>query len=181
MLSGVFPASCTLNYWTVQSCCGDRFSTCGEFECNNCSSSICSSIICAVWDPVYPMHPFYCVIPVPYVPVRVTRGDLVTHRYTYERPRCRTSQFRRTFITFSVALCNDLSCLPCIRWCSTCVFQQQDQSFFYWPLATILSCNVFFCPSFSIACSVGLGSMDWKSLNRTNIIIMIKVYNYTSC
>ena len=32
-----------------------------------------------------PMHPLYGALTVPYVPVRVTRGALVTHRYTYMR------------------------------------------------------------------------------------------------
>ena len=36
--------------------------------------------------------------------VWVTRGALVTHRYTYAPPRCRTSQYSRTFIPFSVSL-----------------------------------------------------------------------------
>ena len=35
--------------------------------------------------------------PIPHVPVRVTRRTLIAHRYTYEPPRCRTSQYRRTF------------------------------------------------------------------------------------
>ena len=48
-------------------------------------------------------------IPVPYVPARVTRGALVAHRYTYAPPRCRTSQYRRSFIPLSVSLCNDLA------------------------------------------------------------------------
>ena len=43
------------------------------------------------------------------VPARVTRGALVAHRYTYAQPRCRTLQYRRTFIPFSVSLCNDLA------------------------------------------------------------------------
>ena len=45
---------------------------------------------------------------VPYVPVRVTRGTVIAHRYTYAPPRCRTSQYRRTFIRLSVSLWNDL-------------------------------------------------------------------------
>ena len=55
-----------------------------------------------------PMHPFCGALPVPYVPVRVTRGTLIAHRYTYAPPRCRTSQYRRTFIRLSVSLWNDL-------------------------------------------------------------------------
>ena len=43
------------------------------------------------------MHPLSGALPVPYVPVRVTRGALIAHRYTYAPPRCRTSQYRRTF------------------------------------------------------------------------------------
>ena len=55
-----------------------------------------------------PMHPVCGAIPVPYVPVRVTRGALIAQRYTYAPPRCRTSQYRRTFILLSVSLWNDL-------------------------------------------------------------------------
>ena len=43
------------------------------------------------------------------VPVRVTRGAVIAHRFTYAPPRCRTSQYSRTFITFSVSLFNNLS------------------------------------------------------------------------
>ena len=57
------------------------------------------------WNP---KHPLCGPLPVPYVPVRVTRGALIAHRYTYAPPRCRTSQYRRTFIPLSVSLWNDL-------------------------------------------------------------------------
>ena len=60
------------------------------------------------------MHPLYGALPVLYVPVLVTRGAVIAHRYTYAPPRCRTSQYRRTFIAlsvspWSVSLWNDLS------------------------------------------------------------------------
>ena len=55
------------------------------------------------------MHPLYGALPVPYVPVRVTRGAVIAHRYTHMPPRCRTSQYRRRFIPWSVSLWNDLS------------------------------------------------------------------------
>ena len=55
-----------------------------------------------------PMHPLCGALPVSYVPVRVTRGTLIAHRYTYAPPRCRTSQYRRSFIPISVSLWNDL-------------------------------------------------------------------------
>ena len=55
------------------------------------------------------MNPFYGVVAGAYVPLRVTRGALVAHRYTYSTPRCRSSTYRRTFIPLSVSLCNDLA------------------------------------------------------------------------
>ena len=55
-----------------------------------------------------PKHPLFGALPVPYVPVLVTRGALIEHRYTFGPPRCRTSQYHRTFITLSVSLWNDL-------------------------------------------------------------------------
>ena len=63
------------------------------------------------------MHPLYGAEPVPYVPVRVIRGDLVAHRYTYASLRCRTSPFPMTFIPLSVSLWNDLAdpAFDCVR------------------------------------------------------------------
>ena len=54
------------------------------------------------------MHPLYSALPVPYVTVRVTRSAVIAHRCTYAPPRCRTSQYRQTFILLSVSLWNDL-------------------------------------------------------------------------
>ena len=55
------------------------------------------------------MHLLDGALPAPYVPVRVTRGALVAHQCTYAPPRCRTSQYRRTFVPLSVSLWNDLT------------------------------------------------------------------------
>ena len=55
----------------------------GVLDCGPFTSSICGSIMYAVQDQMYPMHPLYGTLPVPYEPVRVTRGALVAHRYTY--------------------------------------------------------------------------------------------------
>ena len=55
------------------------------------------------------MHPLSGALPLPYVPARVTRGALVAHRHSFAPPRCRISQYRRTFVPFSVSLWNDLS------------------------------------------------------------------------
>ena len=55
------------------------------------------------------MYPLNGALPGPYVPARVTSGALVAHRYTYAPVRCRTLQYSRTFIPFSVSLWNDLA------------------------------------------------------------------------
>ena len=52
------------------------------------------------------MHPLYGALP---VPVRVTRGAVIAHLYTYAPPRCRTLQYRCTIIPLSVSMWNDLS------------------------------------------------------------------------
>ena len=56
-----------------------------------------------------PMHPLSGALPVPYVPASVTRGALVAHRHSFTPSRCRTSQYRKTFVSLSVSLWNDLS------------------------------------------------------------------------
>ena len=48
------------------------------------------------------MLPLNDALPGPHVPVLVTRGALVAHRYTYAPPRCRTSQYLTTFVLLSV-------------------------------------------------------------------------------
>ena len=55
-----------------------------------------------------PMYPLSGALPLPYVPARVTRGTLVAHKHSFAPPRCRTSQYRRTFVPLSVSLWNDL-------------------------------------------------------------------------
>ena len=54
------------------------------------------------------MHHFHGALPMSYVPVRVTRGTVIACRNTYASPRCRTSQYRRTFILLSVSPWYDL-------------------------------------------------------------------------
>ena len=56
-----------------------------------------------------PMHPLSSALPLLYVPARVTHGALVAHRRSFAPIRCRTSQYRRTFVPLSMSLWNDLS------------------------------------------------------------------------
>ena len=56
-----------------------------------------------------PMHPLSGVLPLPYMPARVTRGALVAHRHSFAPPRCRTSQYRISFVPLSVSIWDDLN------------------------------------------------------------------------
>ena len=86
-----------------------RFLTLGVFECD-IAHRRSVAVLCMLYKiRCNPMHPLNDALPGPYVPVRVTGGALVAHRYTYAPPRCRTSQYRRTFVPLSVSLLNDLA------------------------------------------------------------------------
>ena len=88
---------------------GARFLTGGVFECDisHCRSM---AVLCMLYKiRCNPVHPLNGALPGLYVPARVTRGVLVTHRNTYAPPRCRTLQYRKTFILFSVSLWNNLA------------------------------------------------------------------------
>ena len=88
---------------------GARFLTEGVFECD-ISHRQSVAVLCMLYKiRCNSVHPHNGARPGPYVPVRVTRGALVAHRYTYAPPRCRTLQYSGTFIPFSVFLWNDLA------------------------------------------------------------------------
>ena len=99
----------TLNYWTVQSVHGARFLTGGVFECD-IAHGRSVAVLCMLYKiRCNPVHPLNGALPGPCVPVLVTRGALVAHRYTYAPACCRTSQYSMIFIPLSVSLWNDLA------------------------------------------------------------------------
>ena len=84
---------------------GASFLTGGVFECD-LAHRRSVAVLCMLYKiRCNPLHRLYGAVPVPYVPVRVSRA----HRYTYAPPRCRASQYSMTFIPFSVCLWSDLS------------------------------------------------------------------------
>ena len=88
---------------------GARFLTGGVFECD-ISHRRSVAVLCMLYKiRCNPVHPLNGALPGPYVPARVTRGALVAHRYTYVPPPCRTLQYSRTFIPFSVSLWNEFA------------------------------------------------------------------------
>ena len=101
------------------------FSTGGVFECD-LAHRRSVAVLCMLYKiRCYPMHPLYGALPMPCVPVRVTRGDVIAHRYTYA---CRTSQYARTFILLSVSLWNDL-CYPVFNGMGLAGFKSRTNAF----------------------------------------------------
>ena len=89
--------------------CGARFLSGGVFECD-IAHRRSVAVICILYKiRCNPMHPLNDALHGPHVPVWVTSGALIAHRYTYALPRCRISQCSRTFIALSVSLWNDLA------------------------------------------------------------------------
>ena len=89
-------------------CCA-RFLTGGVFECD-IAHRRSVAVLCVLYKiRCNPVHPLNGAILGPYVPVRVTRGALVAHRYTYAPPSCWTLLYSRTFIPLLVSLWNDLA------------------------------------------------------------------------
>ena len=107
------------------------------------------------------MHPLYGALPVPYVPVWVTRDAVIAHRYIYAPPSCRTSQYSRTFVPFSVSLWNDLSD-PVFDGVGLAGFKSKANAFLLaLLLTTFLSPPVFHFSSFLLWVGiVGMGSSD---------------------
>ena len=81
----------------------------GVFECNLAHRRSVAELCMLFNIKSNPMHSLSRALPLPYVPARVTRGALVAHRHPFESPRCRISQYRRTFVPLSMSLWNDLS------------------------------------------------------------------------
>ena len=69
---------------------GARFLTGGAFDCD-LAHRRSVAVLCMLYKiRCNPMHPLCVALPVPYVPVRATRGAVIAHRFTYAPPHCRT-------------------------------------------------------------------------------------------
>ena len=88
---------------------GAPFLTEGAFECDS-THRRSVAVLCMLYKIVCnSMLPLNGALLGLYVPVLVTRGSLVAHRYTFQPPHFKTSQYCRTLILLSVFLWNDLA------------------------------------------------------------------------
>ena len=111
---------------------GARFLTGSVFE-YDIAHRRSVAVLCIVYKiKCNQIHPLYDSQPVRQVPVRVTGGALVAHRYTYAPPRWRTSQYQRIFIPLSVSLWNNLAG-PVFDGVGLAGFKSRENSFLYWP------------------------------------------------
>ena len=104
------------------------------------------------------MYPLNGALPGRYVPVRVPRCALVAHRYTYAPPHCRTLQYSRTFIPFSVSLWNDFLTAYSIVWAWRVA--RAEAMLFYWPQLPYPTV-VFYYFSLSLLSVYRLVLWDW--------------------
>ena len=123
------------------------------------------------------MHPLYGALHESYVPARVTRSALDSNWYVYAPPvqNLIVPQWDgsiRLYMSCIVPLpivSVERFCWPCIRWCETGGFPEQNQWFFIG-----LSCHIPFCLllfyTFSSFCLlhniVGLGSQNWLGVDH---------------
>ena len=120
MLSGFCPASFGVLFCSLVIAADKRLkllwwcpiSNWGVFECD-IAHRRSVSVLCMLYKiRCNPVHPLNGALPGPYVPVRITCDAMITHRYTYAPPRCRTSQYSRTFINLSVSLSGTILLTP---------------------------------------------------------------------
>ena len=144
---------------------GASFLTGGVFECD-LAHRRSVAVLCMLYKiRCNPMHLLYSALA---MPVRVTHGAVIAHRYTYAPPRCRTSQYRRTFIPLSVPLWNDLS---------DHVFDgvalgvsRSGPMHFYWPSCSLAFCLLLF--SLSLRSFYGLVLWGW-GLRTDRVLIAL--------
>ena len=85
---------------------GAQFLTGSVFECDisHCRSVAVQCMLYKIRWNWWTLLNLNGALPGLYVPAWVTRSALVAHWYTYAPPCCRTLQYSRTFIIFSVSL-----------------------------------------------------------------------------
>ena len=148
---------------------GVRFVTGGVFECD-IAHRRSVAVLCMLYKiRCNQVHPLNGALPPPCVPVRVSRGALVAHRYTYAPPRCRTSQYSRTCIHLSVFLWNDLA-NPVFDRVGLAGFKSRANAFFI-GLSCCIPTIVF--DSFSLSLSVYKLVLWGRGLRTDRVYIIL--------
>ena len=96
-----------------------------------------------------PVHPLNGALPGPYVPVRVTRGALVAHRYTYAEP-CSTAG-----LLFPSRCPSGMILLAPYSMCGTGGFQEHGQCFFIGLICSISTIVLYYFSLYLLFLSIG--------------------------
>ena len=138
---------------------GAWFLTGGVFECDIVHRRSVA-VLCMLYKiRCNRVHYLNGALPGPYLPERVTRCAVVAHRSTYALPRCRTSQYSRTFILLSVSLWDGLA-NPVFDGVGVAGFKSRANAFLLASAALSLlwSSNLFpFLFFLSVGCYCGAG------------------------
>ena len=129
---------------------GILFLTGGVFECDIAHRRSVAVLCMLNKIRCNPTHPLHDQLPGPYLPVQVTRGALVAHRYTYAPPRSRTSQYRMTFLHLSVSHWNDLLNPYSMVW--DWRVSRAGPMLFYWPKLLYPDYSLLLVFPFSSSC-----------------------------
>ena len=160
LFSSLCPADDTHRKLLDRAVSGAWFLTGGVFECaiaHRRSVAVLRMLYKIRYNPVLPLNG---ALPGPYVPVVLTRGAPVAQRYIYASPRCRTSQYSRTFILLSVSLWNDLA-NPVFDGVGLAGFKSRVNVFLltYAAISLLQSSTIFpffFCLSMGWYCGAGV-------------------------
>ena len=154
----------TLDYCMDRVVSDASFLTRGVFECDLAHRRPVAVLCMPYKIRCNPMHSLHGALPEPYVSVRVTSGAVIAHRHTYALPRCRTSQYRRTFIPLSASLWKDLSD-PVFDGVGLAVSRAGPMPF-HW-----LSCSLIFCLLlFSLSLLSFYGLVLWDGIGVFGLI-----------
>ena len=140
--------------------CGARFLTVWVFE-YDIAHRRSVAVLCMLYKiRCNPMQALNCALHGPYVPVLVTCGALVAHRYTYlYTASLQNIAVQQDFYsTLGVPL--ERSCWPRIRRCGTGGFQEQGQCFFI-GLSSSVSTMILYSFSLSLISVYRLVLWGW--------------------
>ena len=104
----------TLNYILDRVVRSAGFIAGGVLDCNLAHRRSVTELCMLFKIKSNPMHPLSGALPLPYVAALVTLGALVAHRHLFAPPRCRTFQYRRSFVPFSLCLFGTILMTLCL-------------------------------------------------------------------
>ena len=116
----------------------------------------------------------------------VTHVAMVSHRYHYAPPRCRTSQYRRAFVPLSMSLWNDLTD-PIFDGVGLAGFKSKANAFF--PFLFFLSIGWYFevgvfgligCISLSRSLALPTSFNNNNNQSHTTVIIAYIYHGFSS-